>query len=711
MNQQTGAGGEGMAKQKKPAAEPQQIQFSIDDMIDPQPVDTKAAIASFSDTVQKTKEAIEAAAAPQLENLAAAGADAIKESFSVTQEELQRLMELPLSQIEALPKEKQEIVWQEIARQMTELPEFETAAANFAKMLQSAHDAATAITDSFAKTLQGTMLSWDGIAQSMADAAKAAESAWQGIIESSKCFDTEALHTMTVLSPYIDKEYKANKAKYEHAEFSELIAAAAALARADGIEIPPLKAEEAQQAQKTEETQQTQEDIPETEKSRRENIRKAAAKRNAAQADGALVAFDKLGIIAEKGLGFSYFTSAVIKALPNGIDNYILNDDGAINLYDLSQKGGDLQEVDRLHTAFLMWLLNLAYNNSDIRETNSNNAIIPVYVPAVLDSMKVDPRPRKRDKDTKQLLKRDETQSLEQLRMVKFMEFVRPLLNYAGYFGESLYQIVGFHHYDLKTEYVYLTVPYMFKLVEYAKLHADKHGAIVNVFHGAGIMTENQTAVEIANRIAIGVITRGVSRPDNHTYMTEAARKPTKKVIETTAQDGKKTKVTEYFPQESPQTITRTKTRTDENGVTTAIAQTRPIKEKRSFSYSCRFSSFLDECPQLRKEIDDIRTAVGEEEAKVLKAAEEAGKEADEAALERARKIDHRIDPQRINKKLKDIFTTAVRIIMEKTVMPQYYKDLTITTKGFDTFKAPTSSTLNGYMVITHKGKNPDFVD
>lgn len=654
MNQQTGAGGEGMARQKKPAEDPQQIQFSIDDMIDPQPVDTKAAIASFSDTVQKTKEAIEAAAAPQLENLAAAGADAIKESFSVTQEELQRLMELPLSQIEALPKEKQEIVWQEIARQMTELPEFETAAANFAKMLQSAHDAATAITDSFAKTLQGTMLSWDGIAQSMADAAKAAESAWQGIIESSKCFDTEALHTMTVLSPYIDKEYKANKAKYEHAEFSELIAAAAALARADGIEIPPLKAEEAQQAQKTEETQQAQEDT-----ANKEDIPAEPAPIAKARDAGAITSLNgHIAIIADKVLQ-NCFTSKDIKALPGAAENYLFDaDTGKLNM--LSLNGEPLQELDEMHTGFQMALLQIAAL-SDLREYNSKtNALIGIYLPAFFRETGIDPRPRKWDKTTGALIARTKPteQELKYLRYQRFVEFMQPLDNRVGVIkGEGVYRDATFQSFDEKTEIAYITTPYSFKLAELARLHSDRHSAISNIFR-ANILTENQTAVELANRIAIGLIERGVTLADIGTYRA-AKRKPIKKSITTTTADGKKTTVTETFAPDAEPAVQE--------------------KPKRQFTYRVRFDSLIAACPQLQRELSEIRNS------------------------------DKKNKSQFINKKLKDIFTAAVKIIMEKSEVPHYYKDLTITTEKFDTFKAPTNSTLTGYLLITHKGKNPDF--
>ena len=223
----------------------------------------------------------------------------------------------------------------------------------------------------------------------------------------------------------------------------------------------------------------------------------------------------------------------------------------------------------------------------------------------------------------------------------------------------------------------------MFKLVEYVKLHMKKHGAIRDIFH-ADIMTENQTAVELANRIAMGLIARGVTRPDSATYSNKNPREPIKRKVTKTAPDGAKTITEETFALEPDQPATRD-------------------PKSRQFSYTAKFSSLIEDCPELKKELDEIRSGQGEEERK----ARQEGKE--EAEIKAARQRDHKNDSQRANKKLQDVFTAAIRIIMEKSDIPKYYKTLTIKTANFTTFKAPTNSTLNTRLVITHKGKNPDF--
>ena len=533
----------------------------------------------------------------------------------------------------------------------------------------------------------------------------------------------KALDLWKSISPYIKAESEAHPELYgddaEHpASADELIAAAARRARANGVDIPRLKVDLPKPEERAEQLvfhidipaggQQTIEDVEAAEarkeETRRQNIADARKRRELAEQQGAMIPTDiRLATIADKELGFSYFTREGIKQLPKDIRELTIDKNtGKINLYDLSQGKATadvLQEVDSLHTSFLMWLLWLAGNNSDIRETNSSNAIISIYLPAVLEGMKIDPRPRKRNAETKQLERREPERPLPELRRDRFMEFISPLRNVAGFIGDDLYQIVGFYSYNAESETIEITAPYMFKLVEYAKLHATKHAAISNIFH-ADIMAENQTAVEVANRIAMGLISRGVSRPDSETYNNAKHRQPIKTKTTKTAADGTKTVEEQTFAPEPVDTVT--KSRTDENGVTTTVTGAR--KQPRNITFKIRYSSLIDDCPELKRELDAIRNGTGAAEA-AARASETAT--ADEIAA--ARRTDHKSDSQRVNKKLHDVFTAAIRIIMEKSDIPQYYANLTIRTGRFDTFKAPTNSTITDYLIITHTGKNPNF--
>lgn len=597
--------------------------------------------------------------------------------------EIQQYLHRPLSEIEKLPDEKRNLVWEELARRLVESPGFEETMTAVVEASKKAIEAAQMWTESLPQIKKKLAAALEPAATVYADIR-------QSIAEALTGDRLRALQTFATLAPYISAEADAHPEKYgenatEPGTANELIAAAARRARADGKEIPPLKVEEGEQMQ-------MQLDFPLTpeqkEADRIRHIEEARQRREQAQSEGVFdTTSSNLATIAEKDLGFSYFTSAVIKNLPGGVEmkDLMLDDEGKINLYDLT--GGEkpiqevLNEVDKIHTGFLMWALGLAYNNSDLRETNSNNAIIPVNVPAVLNGMHIDPRPRLRqlnsETNKKELVDRRGGGDMADLRRDKFMEFMRPFLNMAAFFGDDLYQIVGFYSYNKASETAYISIPYLFKLVEYSKLHATRHGAIVNIFH-ADIMTENQTAVELANRIAMGVLLRGL-RPDAKTYKNEKQAKA-KKTVQKQMKDK------------------------DGNPIT-VIVDAPP----RITTWTPKFSSLINDCPQLAKELDAIRTSTGAAETAIIEAAKKAGKEPDAKAIAEARKADHKTDARDINNKLRDVFGAAIRIIMEKSDMPEYYADFRIRTGNYDTFKAPTKSTLNEKLTITHKGKNPHY--
>lgn len=592
----------------------------------------------------------------------------------MAQEEKTReeILKTPITELDTLSKEQQQIFWAGIGKQLAGSKEIVEAANKYQEGINS-------LFDSFKPLAEKTLEEWHSLRKQFEQEAEPYKIPLQIMfgsvlalytVQDATALDNwaKAARIYSDLQPYIEKELEENPGIGEK-PFDELLLAAARRARADGVNIP----------------------IEIKEETRRKRIAQgmetAYKRRERAETEGVITnQHSAAATIADKGLGYSFFTSTVIKKLPEGIDKYILDPEtGKINLYNLQQKGGELQDVDAIHTAFLMILLNLAENNSDLRETNSTNAIIPVYVPTMLANMEIDPRPVAWNGEIKAVQRVDrekDKRTLAEMRRDKFMEFIKPLLNVAGFFGSDLYQIVGFHRYNLESETAYLTIPYMFRLVEYAKLNSDRHKAIRDIFR-ANIMTENQTAVEVANRIAIGVIMRGVTRMQADTYKSGTHRKPFKKTRTVTDAEGKKTTETEYYNQ--PQ---------------------EPIiidPPKRFIQWSIKFSRIIEDCPQLQRDIDEIRNGTGELEAEAIK----AGKPETEIAA--ARRQDHKTDPQRVNNKLRDVFNSAVRIIMEKSEMPAYYQDLKITTGKFDKYKAPTNSTLNEKLIITHKGKNPHF--
>lgn len=514
------------------------------------------------------------------------------------------------------------------------------------------------------KTMRGTLAAWAPTIREI----NRNFSEWKAKNLTGDTEQSEAI--WEILEPYIDAEAEARPDLYDDRPARELIAAAAAAARADGKEIPPLRAEQPDAepldlAFPTEGTGTNKEKAP-------QGATEPAAEGQPAEPSPLAMARNAGAITTLGGhvatIAGEYFrdifTSRNLSILPGQHDDFSFDVKGRLN--ELSLNGQPLQPLDDPHTGFLMALLQMAYD-SDIREVNTrDNPNIGIYLPAFFRETGIDPRPRERDKATKELKKRTpaaaDDQSMKDLRRNKFIEFMNPLDSRVGVIeGEGYYTLARFSYWDEKTDTAYISIPYEIKLVELAKLHADKHSAISTIFH-ADIMTENQAAVELANRIAVGLIERGVTRSQADTYKSETPRKAIRKTTTRTEADGTKT--------------TETLTYQQEPDPTPAPATPRP----RIFRWESRFDTLIAACPQLQGEVDAIRSSGVKDKS------------------------------QRVNKKLKDVFTAAIRIIMEKSDVPNYYADIQITTGRLGKFKAPTNSTLTDKLVITHRGKNPNYV-
>lgn len=599
-----------------------------------------------------------------------AAAERMKQAFIEPAARAQAYTHLTMGQIERLPDDERKLVWDEMARRLAESPEIVTFINSVGNGMSAAIESAQKTFSAIVPMLATAREKWDTIGNQLKETSGKVLQAINSMLEGDGIEDY--LQIWETLQPYMDEEYDADPDKYNNnGSLGDLIAAAARRARADGKDIPILKAEQGQAEQlemnltfPTEET--AKEDEPQQ------------APIEVARSAGAITTLDNhVATIADKLFQYC-FTSRNIWQLPGKHDDFMFDIAGKLN--ELSLNGEPLQPLDEIHTGFLMALLKIATEYCDLREYNSkDNSIIPVYLPPFFRETKVDPRPREWDKEAKAIKKRapaadDQTQ--KQLRINRFMEFMRPLDNRVGTIaGDGYYTLARFISWDEKTDTAYISIPYEIKLVELTRLHADRHSAISTIFH-ADILTENQAAVELANRIAVGLIERGVTRSQADTYKNDTPRKPIRKTKTTTAADGTKTTETvTYQPEPEPVTVTREKT--DENGITTTVTRTNP--RPRIFRWESRFDTLISDCPQLRRELDEIRSSGSKDKS------------------------------QRVNKKLKDSFTAAIRIIMQKSDVPQYYAGLEIKTSKFDTFKAPTNSTLKDKIVITHMGKNPNY--
>lgn len=412
--------------------------------------------------------------------------------------------------------------------------------------------------------------------------------------------------------------------------------------------------------------------------------------RDLAMKEGAIMSLaGDVATIANKSMR-TWASPNNLKALPEGIRG-LFDDTGKLN--EISLDGKPLQPLENVHVAFLMAMLQVA-SLSDIREYNSRtNSIIPLYLPGFFADTKIDPRPRERTADKKELQKRSSQKELLQengkpkeikhLRRDKFLEFIQPLDERVGVIpGQGYYSIARFISWDENSEIAYISIPYELKLIEMMNQAKENH-AISNIFH-ANILAEPKAAVELANRIATGVIERGVTRSQDETYKSK--ERPQKEKITTTDKDGNKVTIERIWGK-------------DEDMLP---SEKKPKKEKY-IEWAIKFETLIKECPQLQNELNQIK----QERRKEEKLAIEEGRSDAEIRIARAK--DHRTDPQRTNKKLQDTFDAAIRIIREKSKMPEYYLDFDIKTGRLGKYKAPTNSTLKEKLIISHKGKNPNY--
>lgn len=251
-----------MARKKQEPQQPQQpqevqepLKVVIDDTIDSP---EQAAATSTADKVESLQESVagmvergKQAADEYARTLAQntpALADAMQGALSISQEELQQLMQLPLSQIDLLPDEKKEAVFAEMGRQIVAIP-------GFVEGMQALAEAGQRAAQNIEKLIQPAAHNFIDNIEKWAQGIDATMKQMRAAVNSLLSDDTrEALRTWKTLAPYIEAEADAHPEKYgkqatEPASADELIRAAARRARADGKDIPPLKVEEPEQLQ------------------------------------------------------------------------------------------------------------------------------------------------------------------------------------------------------------------------------------------------------------------------------------------------------------------------------------------------------------------------------------------------------------------------------------------------------------------------------
>ena len=368
-----------------------------------------------------------------------------------------------------------------------------------------------------------------------------------------------------------------------------------------------------------------------------------------------------------------------IYRLPSNVDRkQAFDDTGKLNVLMLQDK--PLEGLTQIHTAFLMAVVQAV----SLTQIDDGDNTISFYLPAICRELGIDPRTYSS--------KRRAGQDYAEMRLAAMLDIITPFDPFVGRTpDDSFYRFLTFVSYDKDSETMTISAPYFFRLKAIAKQRAtgQKHPQLNRLMHSSAVNEPNRAAVELANRILTGIVTRGV-RADYRTYKAEPKRAKT--TVTHTSKDGQRTTTT---------TVYDTGSQTDDT----------PAPSK-TVTYKVKYQTLIEDCPQLKSELDEIINGKGKAERE----AEERNASAEE--IKKAREKDKKTIPQRVNKKLKDVFTAAFRIIAEKSDAPARYLDFTLPTttrtvkgKKSKAYDVPTKSTLARCMVITHRGRNPQYTE
>lgn len=335
-------------------------------------------------------------------------------------------------------------------------------------------------------------------------------------------------------------------------------------------------------------------------------------------------------------------TGDAIFELPGAVDEFAFETGTGKLLVQSLGKDKKLNSLGRLHGAFLGAILQGLSMQGGV--DNDAGETLSFYLPTIFRNAGIDPREYSKG--------RDGGQSLSELRLSKIMEILLPFDRLVGRTPDgSYYRVLSFKSYDAESETVEVSAPYLFKAFEMAQALQGKHSNFNKLLRAEAINEQNTAAVEIANRILTGLLTRG-NRADYLTYSADGQRKKKKRITTT---DAAGNKVIEETIFDAPET---------------------PANKDKTVTYRVTFQSVIDDCPQIRSELQAILDSNSKNKTQLY------------------------------NTKLKKTFRAAYRIIMEKSDAPEIYKNFHFVRNEYiSEIMAPTKSTVKTQIIIRHSGK------
>lgn len=431
--------------------------------------------------------------------------DAVKKAMAKPAEAARDYMSMTAGQIRQLPQAEQDMVWRMMAERIITAP-------SFLEFATTAAQAWPTIKESLAQAVEAAQRTLSVVMPRLIEATQAAKTAFDTLLAGEGIEDTMQLWEM--LTPYMDAEIEANPDLYDDEPLSTLIAAAARRARADGLDIPTLQAEQPQHEQLEMDLNfPTGETIKEDDPQGAEPI--ASRRRSEAEADGALMTIGRRLLVPSDPEYQNAFVSRInseigifvidrltdVHLRDNGLQLSFL-ENGISDILDANKRTGakPLQNAD---TGFLRAMAKGAY----MTRVHSDSMTTSFYLPAFCDELGIEGTRGKGADNRAEARKREVLDRIESMGNV-----------WGKLPGETqwwkVFSLIG---YNPATEIVTVAMPYFNQLLaaierkQQRQLEAGRKYYIgyCDLLHSSAANERNQAAVELAARVLIGIQQRG----------------------------------------------------------------------------------------------------------------------------------------------------------------------------------------------------------
>ena len=162
----------------------------------------------------------------------------------------------------------------------------------------------------------------------------------------------------------------------------------------------------------------------------------------------------------------------------------------------------ELMKIKSVNTGMLLFFITLVYETLDNLgvQDDGKSTTIKIYVPAMIEALKIDPRPFSKE--------RGET-DLRQLRAQKCLDLMNVFQNILGIDAHGNYKILlSIQEYDSEKEIITCTSPFLFSLARQLRASNKRKPTVHKLMH-TDAAKEDRAALEIANYILSVIVAKG----------------------------------------------------------------------------------------------------------------------------------------------------------------------------------------------------------